>query len=107
MRIKWIHEILAEVDNMSLEASVDSLMRDVHPDREVAIWQRVALASLAFGNRHPALTLWPKARGPSAFFFALSMGLPQMPNVEHLPQEAWHELRTIYEEMSSDGGVSS
>jgi hypothetical protein len=99
VRIKWIHEVLAEVDDMSLEASVESFMRDVHPDREVALWQRVALAYLAFGNRHPALIL-AKKREAFGVLLAFSMGLPQMPDIEHLPQEAWHELRSIYEEMS-------
>lgn len=99
VRIKWIHEVLAEVDAMSLDASVDSFMRDVHPAREVATWQRVAVAYLAFGNRHPALTL-TQEREAFGVLLALSTGQTQTRDVEYLKQEAWHELRTLYEEMS-------
>ena len=43
-RITHLHEILAEVDPSSLETWTDNFKRDMHPDKEIAVWERIAKA---------------------------------------------------------------
>ena len=41
-RIKEFHKVLAEVDVAPLEKVIDNFRGDLHPDREVAIWEGIA-----------------------------------------------------------------
>jgi hypothetical protein len=43
-RIEHLHELLAEVDPSSLETWTDNFKRDMHPDKEIAVWERIAKA---------------------------------------------------------------
>ncbi len=43
-RIKKLHETFAEVDKSSLETWIDNFKRDLNPDREIAVWERMAKA---------------------------------------------------------------
>ena len=43
-RITHLHEILAEVDPSSLETWTDNFKRDMDPDKEIAVWERIAKA---------------------------------------------------------------
>ena len=42
LRIKAFKEILAGVDNMTLDEVIDDFKRDAHPEREIAVWERIA-----------------------------------------------------------------
>jgi hypothetical protein len=42
LRITQLHETFAEVDKSSLETWIDNFKRDMNPDREIAIWERIA-----------------------------------------------------------------
>lgn len=41
-RAKKLHETFAEVDKSSLETWIDNFKRDMNPDKEIAIWERIA-----------------------------------------------------------------
>lgn len=43
-RTKKLHETFAEVDKSSLETWIDNFKRDMNPDKEIAIWERIAKA---------------------------------------------------------------
>jgi hypothetical protein len=58
-RIKKLHEIFAEVDRSSLEKWIDNFKRDINPDAEIAIWERVAKAYTSYCSRRE-LTLEAK-----------------------------------------------
>ena len=42
VRIRHIHSVFADIDGMTLEKRESLFQRDVHPEREVAIWQCMA-----------------------------------------------------------------
>ena len=41
-RIKTFKEILVDVEKISLEKTIDSFQRDMHPEREIRIWEHIA-----------------------------------------------------------------
>jgi hypothetical protein len=41
-RARKLHETFAEVNPSSLETWIDNFKRDMNPDREIAIWERIA-----------------------------------------------------------------
>ena len=41
-RIKTFKGILGDVEPSSLEQTIDSFKRDMHPERELIIWERIA-----------------------------------------------------------------
>jgi hypothetical protein len=93
-RIRWIHDVLGEVDGMSLEESIESFRRDLHPADEVRIWQRLAAVYGLYNRRHPGLSLREK-REVYAVLFSLSMGVRDVPNVGHLDAVARTELHEL------------
>ena len=59
-RIRAFKEALGDVEPSSLEATLENFRRDVHPEREVEIWERIARAYQDFIARHTVTE--PKAR---------------------------------------------
>lgn len=47
-RVRWYREIIAEVDRLTLEEHLDNLRRDLYPDQELLVWERIAAAYLAY-----------------------------------------------------------
>ena len=43
-RIKIFKEVLGDVEPSSLAATLENFQRDMHPEREVEIWERIARA---------------------------------------------------------------
>lgn len=41
-RIKNFKEILGDVDRATLDETIDNFKRDMHPDKEVKIWEHIA-----------------------------------------------------------------
>ena len=58
-RIKKLHETFAEVDKSSLETWTDNFKRDLNPDKEIAIWERIAKA---YANYTSQKELSPEAK---------------------------------------------
>lgn len=58
-RIKKLHETFAEVDKSSLETWTDNFKRDLNPDKEIAIWERIAKA---YTNRASQKKLSPETK---------------------------------------------
>lgn len=51
-RVQAFHETLQAVDGFTLEERLDGFRRDVHPEREVAVWERLAGVYRAFCRDH-------------------------------------------------------
>jgi hypothetical protein len=51
-RISKLYDIVAEVDGSSMDKWVDGFKRDVHPDDEIAVWERMAKAYEPFVASH-------------------------------------------------------
>lgn len=47
-RIRKLREVFSEVDGQTLEQWVDNFKRDLDPDRELRVWERMATAYEAF-----------------------------------------------------------
>ena len=41
-RIKAFKKVLHEVEPSSIEKTIDDFMRDHHPEREIAVWEKIA-----------------------------------------------------------------
>ena len=51
-RIKAFKLVLGDVETSSLEATIENFQRDMHPEREVEIWERIANVFQTFTTRH-------------------------------------------------------
>lgn len=47
-RIERLHQTFAEVDDSTLDQWVDNFKREMHPDREIEVWERMAAAYTRF-----------------------------------------------------------
>jgi len=51
-RIKALKQVLGDVEPSSLEATIENFRRDMHPEREVDIWERIARHYQNFTTKH-------------------------------------------------------
>jgi hypothetical protein len=58
-RVRKLQRVFADVNRSSVDEWVDNFKRDVHPDRELDIWEAMAKAYTAYCSKH---TLSPEAR---------------------------------------------
>lgn len=94
-RIKAYREILADVEEDSLAEVVDSFQRDAHPEREIAIWERIAHAYQRFLGYHPTHRRAVK-REILSVLLAVSAGMDNRQNVTRLTEEDIDELLQAY-----------
>src|SRR5580700_7097165 len=52
-RIKAFKQILADVDNTTLDEVIGDFKRDAHPEREIAVWERIAATYTMFLSHNP------------------------------------------------------
>ena len=62
VRVKRFKEILGEVEPMPLEKTIDDFRRDMHPEREVAIWEKIAEGYNKHVSSNPSLSLKEKRK---------------------------------------------
>jgi len=58
-RIRYLHETFHDVDAISLDERCDGFRRDVDPNRELAVWERMARIYRVFCHAH---TVSPELR---------------------------------------------
>jgi hypothetical protein len=51
-RIKTFKQVLGDMEPSSLEATIENFQRDMHPEREVETWERIARAYKNFITKH-------------------------------------------------------
>lgn len=93
-RIRAFKEILAEVDTTPLADVIDDFRRDVHPEREIAVWEHIANAYQLFLAAHPTAGLLAKHAAFSVLLTA-SLGMDYR-NIPNLTQEQITELVLNY-----------
>jgi len=107
-RIKWFTDILCKAgeggDDTTFEHYVDGFRRDMHPEREVAIWEHIALVYSAYREQHPDLTTEDK-RAALAVLVMASMGQAMPPDWNRLPSDAVGELSALYRQLATPNDV--
>jgi hypothetical protein len=71
-RIQLIHSVFADVSNVSLEKTINNFQRDMNPEKEIGIWERMAGAYMTF-NRQRNFTTTQKEE-VLAILLKLSLG---------------------------------
>ena len=56
-RIRALQSVFVEIDGQTTEQWADNFKRDVNPDKELAIWERMANAYTSYCGKHENLTL--------------------------------------------------
>lgn len=82
-RIKAFKEILGDVDETSLEKTIDNFKRDTHPENEVVIWERIASTFQMFLSHNPTTDLAIK-KDIFTVLVGASMGTDDYKNIKHL-----------------------
>lgn len=95
-RIIRIKSILVEVDDSSLEEALDDFKRDAHPEKEVAIWERMASVYRGYVLFNRDLTLDQK-RDVYAVLLSASMGDRNFSNAKHLDRTAITTIVHLYD----------
>jgi len=52
-RVSAFKAILTDMDGASLDQTIDSFKRDVHPESELVIWERIASTFAAYLSHNP------------------------------------------------------
>ena len=59
-RIKNFQEILKEVNTTPIEKTIENFQRDLNPDKEIAIWERIAKAYKSVNSENENLSIEDK-----------------------------------------------
>jgi len=51
-RIRAFKEVLGDVEQCPIETTIENFQRDMHPEREVEVWERIARAYKDFITEH-------------------------------------------------------
>jgi len=95
-RIKVFKEILAEVDNMTLDEVIDDFNRDLHPEKEVAVWERIASIYQLFLLHNPTDDLAVKHDVFSVLLMT-SLGVEDLSGIQYLDQDQMRHLVLNYQ----------
>ena len=98
-RIKAFKEILAEVDNMTLDEVIADFARDAHPEQEVAVWERIASTYALFLAHNPTDDLEVKHDVFSVLLMK-SLGSEDWSGIAHLTPDEIRHLVLNYEGLS-------
>lgn len=94
-RIKAFKDILGEVDNTTFEKTVDNFKRDLNPEKELEIWERIASTFQMYLAHNP--TNDPEIRKEVfAVVVGASMGMEDWSNIKRLSQEQIKHLVLNY-----------
>ena len=94
-RIRAFKEILAEVETVSLEETLDNFRRDQHPEREIVIWERIASTYQVFVAYNQTKELATKKEVLSVLL-RLSTGVIDFSNLKFLSKELVQILAANY-----------
>jgi hypothetical protein len=94
-RIDAFREILADVDNTTLEESLDDFKRDAHPEQEIAVWERIANTYAIFLSHNPTDDLAIKRDIFSVILIA-SLGMEDWTEIRYLTRDQIRQLVLNY-----------
>ena len=87
-RIKKFKELLGDVDKSTLDETIDNFKRDMHPEKEVRIWEHIASVYNAYITEK-SITDFATRREIFSIILRLSMGmeLKDFKNIKILNKE--------------------
>ena len=91
-RIKAFKHILGAVEPASLDQTIENFKRDAHPDREVAVWERIARTYHEFITRY-AIADYKQRHDVYAALLGLSTGVDEFPKIRTLTTDQIAELK--------------
>lgn len=94
-RIKAFKDILREVDNTPLDEVIDDFRRDVHPEQEIAVWERIAHTYALFLLHNPTGDVAIKRDIFSVVLMA-SLGVEDWTQIRHLTRLQIRQLVLNY-----------
>lgn len=100
-RVRKFKKILAEVETTTLEETILNFQKDQHPERELMIWEHIALNYQHFINDNNGLTPESK-RDVLKVLLGLSSGVESFENVKGLNEQQVRGLSKGYLKGISD-----
>jgi hypothetical protein len=91
-QVRLIYRRIAPYIGKSFEEFERDFLRDMHPEREIAVWSRIAAAHAGFLKERPASTNGQRTEACKVLL-VLSMGAPKPDDVEPL---FWALLESLY-----------
>ena len=95
-RIHAFKEILAEVDNITLDEVIDDFKRDLHPEKEVAVWEHIADIYQLYLLHNPTDDLAVKHDVFSVLLMT-SLGVKDWSGIQYLDQDQIRHLILNYQ----------
>ena len=102
-QIKNVFDVIGRYTGMTLEEFEVGFMRDMHPEREVAVWCSITAAWLAYHKKYLDNEALPddEERSLLAAVIAISTGVDEVAKLK-LPQEVGLRLIQCYDELGED-----
>ena len=94
-RVRTFKIVLAEVEKMTLEETVYNFQQDVHPEKELEIWEYITANYKDFTEANPNLTLKEK-KGTFRVLLSLSMGAESLKTEKVLSKKQVQEIKNSY-----------
>jgi hypothetical protein len=102
-QIQAVFDVIGPYINMTLEEFETGFMRDMHPEREVALWCTITKAWLAYHEDFLANEIQPdeEERNLLVALMAISMGMEDVSKL-NVPAEVGRRLVQCYENPAVD-----
>lgn len=94
-RIKDYKEILAEVEKIPLEQTINNFQRDMHPEREIQIWEHIAKVYKSFISENSITDIDTKKEVYSVALIA-STGMNDFKNIKILSKEQVEDIVSCF-----------
>lgn len=94
-RVRAFKIVLSEVEKMTLEETVYNFQQDLHPEKELEIWEYIAKNYQVFIKANPSLTLEEK-KEVLKVLLSLSMGAEALKTVEILSKQQVQDIKNTY-----------
>ena len=99
-RVKAFKAMLADVDQSSLEHTLENFKRDTNPESELLIWERIANNFQLFLSTIPTADAATR-KDILAVLLGASMGTESWGNIKHLKEDQITQLIHMYRGLST------
>jgi hypothetical protein len=94
-RVKVFKATLGDADGASIDQTIDNFRRDVRPESELVIWERIASTFAAYLSRNPTTDRAIRKEIFSVLLGA-SAGLEEFEDMKHLSEQQIEQLILNY-----------
>jgi hypothetical protein len=95
-RVKNFKQIIAEVDNTSLESTLDNFQRDLNLEQELYLWEHIAKMYQWSVVANAGLSL-PQKKELFGLLIGLSLGQTNFSHIKLLSKEVVEEVKDRYQ----------